>query len=37
MDGIRTMDEPVWQPWTMQEVEALLDEDVAALSPDESA
>jgi hypothetical protein len=31
------MDEPVWQPWTMQEVEALLDEDVAALSPDESA
>ena len=31
------MDEPVWEPWTTQEVEALLDEDVATLTPDESA
>ena len=31
------MDEPEWQPWTTQEVVALLEEDVAALSPDESA
>ena len=31
------MDESGWQPWTTQEVEALLEEDVALLSQDEIA
>jgi len=31
------MEEPDWQPWTTQEIEALLDEDVAELSQDDSA
>src|SRR4029079_13969247 len=31
------MDESGWQPWTAQEVEALLEEDVALLSQDEVA
>ena len=31
------MDEPGWQSWTVQEVEALLEEDVARLSQDDIA
>jgi hypothetical protein len=31
------MDKPDFEPWTTQEVEALLEEDVAKLTPDESA
>jgi hypothetical protein len=31
------MDVEGWEPWTAEEIDALLDEDVAALSKDETA
>ena len=36
-EGNARMDEEVWQSWTAEEIEALLEEDVAQLSRDEAA